>query len=311
MDKVGGANDTDNCKLEFGYASRTKGASLMIPVVLEAGLRNTASWSGQVGMMLGGSLYVDLVNHTEDSVNLLVQKIITCIRQGVTPKAAVLTATAANDVKSATVLPPVTGPVKALNDLSRAEVGYLLDHLSLAKFKPVFLNNEVTGMLLCSCESADDIKELGISTAPQARLLFSHVQQYRESGVPVEKIAPTKEPVAVPAVPAQEAVAVQAKPVKEAPKVNFPNRITMSGLPFAHTGWNGDYTKTNKTAHGYPVYRNPPHMLLFVQIIGATIEYNGEEWILHRECDAPGRAMYVGPSNPLPTGSWGGDIYVS
>jgi len=285
----------------------------MIPVVLEAGLRNTATWSGQVGMVLGGSLYVDLVNQNEENINLLVQKILTCMHQGVTAKATISTAPPPKniDVKSANVFPPAAGPTKPLSDLTLVEVGYLLEHLSLAKYKSEFLSNEVTGMLLCSCESAEDIKELGVSTAPQARLLFSHVQQYKTSGVPMEKIAATKEPVAVPAVAAQEAVPVKAKPVKEAPKVSFPSRITMSGLPFAHTGWNGDYTKTNKTSHGYPVYRNPPHMLLFVQIIGATIEYNGEEWILHRECDPPGKAMYVGPSDPLPTGSWGGGVYVS
>ena len=74
---------------------------------------------------------------------------------------------------------------------------------------------------------------------------------------------------------------------------------------------NGDYTKTNKASHGYPVYRNPPHMLLFVQIIGTTVEFDGSEWILHRECDTPGKAMYRGLSGGLPTGAWDNGVIVS
>lgn len=60
IEKVGGTNEQDNCKLEFGYASRRKTAARMVPVVMEARMRDTATWSGEVGMVLGGNLYVDM-----------------------------------------------------------------------------------------------------------------------------------------------------------------------------------------------------------------------------------------------------------
>eukprot|EP01031_Cornospumella_fuschlensis_P028943 gene28943-34932_t len=60
MDKVGSNNAEDNCQLEFNYASRRKTARKMVPVVMEERMRNTADWIGEVGMVLGGSLYVDL-----------------------------------------------------------------------------------------------------------------------------------------------------------------------------------------------------------------------------------------------------------
>src|SRR5438874_2094788 len=61
IEKVGGPDETDNCKLEFLYAARTKIASdSVIPVLLEPELKDTAKWLGPVGFYLGKSLYVDL-----------------------------------------------------------------------------------------------------------------------------------------------------------------------------------------------------------------------------------------------------------
>ncbi|RYH14454.1 toll/interleukin-1 receptor domain-containing protein [archaeon] len=65
MEKVDSDNAEDNCQLEFNYASRRKTARKMVPVVMEARMRSTADWIGEVGMVLGGSLYVDL--STDDS----------------------------------------------------------------------------------------------------------------------------------------------------------------------------------------------------------------------------------------------------
>jgi hypothetical protein len=62
MEKVGGDNAEDNCQLEFCYAARRKTGRRMVPVVMEARMRNTLSWTGEVGMVLGGSLYVDLAS---------------------------------------------------------------------------------------------------------------------------------------------------------------------------------------------------------------------------------------------------------
>jgi hypothetical protein len=58
--KVGGSNDKDNCKLEFNYAARMSGPEAMIPVVMEECMSDSHSWSGPVGMNLGGMLYVKM-----------------------------------------------------------------------------------------------------------------------------------------------------------------------------------------------------------------------------------------------------------
>jgi len=60
VEKVTSNNERDNCRLEFYYASRVKTASRMVPVVMEREMRNTLSWQGAVGMILGGNLYVDV-----------------------------------------------------------------------------------------------------------------------------------------------------------------------------------------------------------------------------------------------------------
>jgi len=52
--------DGDNVHYEFSYACRRKGVAKIIPVVMEAGCRDTAEWAGVVGGKLGGKLYVDL-----------------------------------------------------------------------------------------------------------------------------------------------------------------------------------------------------------------------------------------------------------
>jgi hypothetical protein len=65
MNKIGGANERDNCKLEFGYASRRKTAARMLPVVMEACMGDPAEWKGQLGMVLGGALYSPLTRDAD------------------------------------------------------------------------------------------------------------------------------------------------------------------------------------------------------------------------------------------------------
>ncbi|OQS07145.1 ankyrin repeat, partial [Thraustotheca clavata] len=58
--KVNGDNANDNCQLEFGMAKATQTAQWMIPVVMEPGMRATATWSGQFKLILGNQLYIDI-----------------------------------------------------------------------------------------------------------------------------------------------------------------------------------------------------------------------------------------------------------
>ena len=57
IEKVGGDNKNDNCKVEFGYAQRKKSASKMIAVPMESRCKTPSDWRGPVGMILGGELY--------------------------------------------------------------------------------------------------------------------------------------------------------------------------------------------------------------------------------------------------------------
>jgi len=74
MRKVAGTNAEDNCRLEFGYACRRKTGARMLPVVMEAEMRDTSQWEGQVGLVLGGSLYVDLAD--EDGFDAKIDDIV-------------------------------------------------------------------------------------------------------------------------------------------------------------------------------------------------------------------------------------------
>ena len=69
-EKVSGNNAEDNCQLEFNYAARTKTANHMIPVVMEKGMGITRTWKGEVGLVLGGQMYVDLHGDLNDEAYL-------------------------------------------------------------------------------------------------------------------------------------------------------------------------------------------------------------------------------------------------
>ena len=78
MRKVAGSNAEDNCRLEFGYACRRKTGARMLPVVMEPEMRDTSQWEGQVGLVLGGSLYVDISddNNLDAKVDEIAARVI-------------------------------------------------------------------------------------------------------------------------------------------------------------------------------------------------------------------------------------------
>ena len=57
-EKVQSGSDNDNCKLEFKYAMRRRGAGNMVPIIMERRMKNPGDWKGPVGMALGGILAV-------------------------------------------------------------------------------------------------------------------------------------------------------------------------------------------------------------------------------------------------------------
>jgi hypothetical protein len=52
------SKDDDNCKKEFRYACKKRGEAMMIPIVMEQRMRDTADWDGRLGMELSDTLYV-------------------------------------------------------------------------------------------------------------------------------------------------------------------------------------------------------------------------------------------------------------
>ena len=64
-DKVNGVDLRDNCHYEFAYACRQLGPQRMVPVVMEATMRNTSEWKGILGANLGGLLFIDMCDVKE------------------------------------------------------------------------------------------------------------------------------------------------------------------------------------------------------------------------------------------------------
>jgi len=76
LQKVGRGRSSDNCKLEFKYAARRR-EGMLIPCVMEPSLLDTRDWSGPVGMVLGGDLYIDLSDESrlEEGLDALAQRV--------------------------------------------------------------------------------------------------------------------------------------------------------------------------------------------------------------------------------------------
>ena len=70
LEKVIDEDSSDNCKLEFEYATRNKTSSKMIAVIMEKSMSNSREWTGSVGMHLGGKIYVDMTGDLEDEAYL-------------------------------------------------------------------------------------------------------------------------------------------------------------------------------------------------------------------------------------------------
>ena len=340
IEKVGSSNDQDNCKLEFGYAQRKKGSSLMIPVVMEDSVKSSVSWGGPVGMLLGGSLYEDMSSddnfdkNIDDLVNAIVatmkHKIADIpghqISQTVSKVSGIISSVSMPE------LPTISKPIptvqntfeRTLLSLSIQEIQIILDNMSLSKYKESFTENNVSGELLATCDNVDEVKELGITITAQAKLLFSKIQEWKTTGIPDQMLIPIPIPiemstpikiVATEAITSSAPQSIVAHPVAEvvvadSPKkkeVTYPSKITFNGMPFEHAGWNGEFIKqTNRLLHGKPVYKQDMHFLLFVPIAAAIVEFDGNNWILRREdSKAP---MHYSESKEKPLGAWDSGI---
>lgn len=85
IDEVNGNKASDNCKLEFLHATRTKLANgAVLPVVLDAHSKDSRQWHGDIGMVLGELPFVDLseisATYNVEESQMLLQRLETRIR---------------------------------------------------------------------------------------------------------------------------------------------------------------------------------------------------------------------------------------
>ncbi|KAL5246983.1 hypothetical protein ACHWQZ_G018999 [Mnemiopsis leidyi] len=64
--EVQSGQDNDTKKLEFKYAMRRKGATKMIPIIMEERMKNSGDWKGPIGLTLGGILSVKMFFDFDD-----------------------------------------------------------------------------------------------------------------------------------------------------------------------------------------------------------------------------------------------------
>jgi len=80
--------------------------------------------------------------------------------------------------------------------LSIKEVSILLENLYFTRFQQIFLENEVDGETLHSCDNINDIVSLGIPILPKAKVFLSKIHTYKHTGVPLSLLIhqPSQDP---------------------------------------------------------------------------------------------------------------------
>lgn len=198
-EKVAGDNAEDNCQLEFNYAALRKTATRMVSVVMEERMRNTRTWGGEVAMVLGGRLYVDLCGDLSDDTYLnkkadeLYEAITGIIglkvkdfhlEQATSPKKV------AQQNNESIKVGHVSG--KALSELTVLEVAILVESLDLEAYRDELVKNKIDGACLAECNSFEEIKEMGISMTVKAKLFFNKISDFKVNGVPLEYLHDSK-----------------------------------------------------------------------------------------------------------------------
>ena len=78
-DKVDGDIGNDNCKLAFSYATMRQTNNRMVAIVMEPCMTNITEWKGQVGLHLGGKIYVNMSEDVEDETYM--RKQMECLQK--------------------------------------------------------------------------------------------------------------------------------------------------------------------------------------------------------------------------------------
>lgn len=219
VQKVCSENAGDNCQLEFNYASLQKTANKMVAVVMEEPMRNTKIWGGEVGMVLGGNLYVDMCGDLDDETYIRSQ----CkeLYDAVLQRTGKTMAQFLESMGSQLEVPPVNitpttphsskprpdkaaggeetnngsssqqkrgfvGPTVPLEDLTVEDVGALLSALKMGAYREAAMSNDIDGACLAAVESPEELKEMGVTMTAKAKMLFGRLAEFAANGVPEE-----------------------------------------------------------------------------------------------------------------------------
>lgn len=287
-------------QLEFNYAARRKTASRMIPVVMEERVRNTGTWDGEVGLVLGGRLYVDMCGDTFDDeysehcIDDLYAKIIKIIKNPIKGFGHSGTLTEIQSSRDPNLVPVRQKPkekpksnTKPLKDLSVEDVGKLLEANKLKRFVEEFALNEVDGATLMVTNSAEELKDLGISMLPKARMFHTELEKYKWHGIPfavlgIKEVKDDKEEDnEIEDEDGGEAVLVQAVAKEKviAPAVKYGDgTFTISGATGSHAARiNGTFEISDAMQNGVPVYAKVGDPDTFIELCGGSF---GWRWYI-------------------------------
>jgi hypothetical protein len=113
--KVSGRHGRSRSKVEFGLAVRRKGASQIIPVILEDGCADSSTWKGPIGTAFQGK--TPLGYHQDDQVDALAQQLYDTISKLTVPLLSDhATFTIPQPNSSSTLLASPTKPLRCPED---------------------------------------------------------------------------------------------------------------------------------------------------------------------------------------------------
>jgi hypothetical protein len=186
VEEANRGDEKDPCAVEFLTASTDKKAARMIPICLDQSIQDPLSWGGVVGRTLAGRLCLnacgDLSNdfYLNDRSEELYQRVLRVIAKND------LTNVSTN---TSTLRPPrqkKSANNKSLVELDVDDVSNLLEYHGLGNFMEEYRENQVDGECLSLCETAQDLKDMGVHLLPKARLLMDKICTYKKEGVPQE-----------------------------------------------------------------------------------------------------------------------------
>jgi len=162
-------------------------------------MKATSTWSGTVGMYLGGKLYEDY--SSDDHFEEMASNLCARMRRIITPICDII---GSSSNLPASPMVPASSPFKPLEQLTEEDLGRWLKSIKLSQLIPNLREHDVSGEILALCETVEEIVEFGYKTA-QARLLFTKVQEAKTSGgVPFAILSdstPASAPTDVPSTP--------------------------------------------------------------------------------------------------------------